>query len=409
MRILLYGLNFAPEPTGIGKYSGELAEALRAAGHEIRVVTAPPYYPSWKLADGYEGVRYRAEYPAPNLQVLRCPIWVPTRLSGLTRLLHLISFALTSLPIIIRQRFWRPEAVILVVPTMFCLPGTLLAFAGSRKTRRIVHVQDLEVDAAFELGLIRGNWLRSLVVRIERWLLNRFDVVTSISSKMVERLEQKGVRQEKLGLLPNWIHVDDVRPESSQTSYRANWGLGDRVVALYSGSMGEKQGMEILMEAAAALQSNDSIRLVICSDGPAYQRLKMQYNHLVNVVWNGLVPREHLNELLNTADIHLLPQRGDAADLVMPSKLTGMFAGGRPVVATAQPGTQLADVVARRGLVVLPGNAQALASAIERLARDKALREQLGEAARQYALEHLNGTVILSQFEQRLQQLVKAA
>jgi colanic acid biosynthesis glycosyl transferase WcaI len=409
MRILLYGLNFAPEPTGIGKYSGELAEALRSAGHEIRVVTAPPYYPSWKVAEGYDGFRYRTEYPAPNLRVTRCPLWVPARPSGLTRLLHLFSFALTSLPIIIKQRFWRPQAVILVVPTMFCLPGTLLAFAKSRKTKRIVHVQDLEVDAAFELGLIRGNWMRSLVGRVERWLLNRFDVVTSVSPKMVERLGQKGVRKDKLGLLPNWIHVDDIRPESSQTSYRTDWGLDDRVVALYSGSMGEKQGMEILMEAATALQSNDAIRFVICSEGPAYQRLKMQYNHLVNVVWNGLVPQEQLNELLNTADIHLLPQRGDAADLVMPSKLTGMFAGGRPVVATAQPGTQVADVVTKRGLVVLPESPEALASAIECLARDKALREQLGEAARQYALEHLNGTVILSQFEQRLQQLVKAA
>lgn len=408
MRILLYGINFAPEPTGIGKYSGELAEALCSAGHEVRVITAPPYYPRWKVAEGYRGLKYRTENPAPNLQVIRCPLWVPAKPTGLKRLIHLFTFAVTSLPVVIWQRFWRPQAVILVVPTMFCLPGTLLAFAKAREIKRIVHVQDLEVDAAFDLGLIKGKRLRSMVLAAERWLMNRFDIVTSISQKMVERLKQKGIREDKLAMLPNWIHVEQIRPESSQTTYRAHWGLKDHVVALYSGSMGEKQGIEVLMEAAAALQADESIRFVICSDGPAYERLKNQYNHLVNIIWNELVPQEKLNELLNTADIHLLPQRADAADLVMPSKLTGMFAGGRPVVATAQPGTQVAEVVDKRGLVVMPENAAELAEAIKRLASDKELREQLGEAARRYALENLDGRVILSQFEQRLRQLVQA-
>ena len=134
-----------------------------------------------------------------------------------------------------------------------------------------------------------------------------------------------------------------------------------------------------------------------------------KYEHLSNVIWRGLVPSEQLNELLNTADIHLLPQRGGASDLVMPSKLTGMLAGGRPVVATAVPGTQIADIVGNLGIVVLPEDPAALAAAIEQLANDQTLREQLGVAARAYAVENLSGNVILSRFERQLRELVNPA
>lgn len=409
MRVLLYGLNFSPEPTGIGKYSGELAEALCGAGHEVRVVTAPPYYPGWRVWEQYKGAGYRRETSSPQLKVMRCPLWVPSRPTGFTRLIHLLSFAVTSLPVVLLQRRWRPEAVIVIVPTMFCVPGTILAFLGSR-AKKIVHIQDLEVDAAFELGLIRGRALRSWVTRIECWLLNQFDVVSSISQKMLERLSEKGVAESKLVLLPNWIHTEQVQPGSTMTSFRFDWGLDrDCVVALYSGSMGEKQGIEVLMDAAARLEKNTTIRFVISSEGPAFEQVQKKYAHLSNVIWRGLVPPEQFNELLNTADIHLLPQRGGAADIVMPSKLTGMLAGGRPVVATAAPGTQIAEVVGKLGIVVLPEDPAALALAIERLACDKALREQLGAAARMYAVENLSGSMILSRFERQLRELVNPA
>ena len=409
MRVLLYGLNFAPEPTGIGKYTGELAEALCGAGHEIRVVTAPPYYPGWRIWKQYRGIGYRNESTSPKLRVVRCPLWVPSRPTGITRVIHLLSFAITSFPVVLLQRLWRPDAVIVVVPTMFCVPGAILALLGSR-AKKIVHVQDLEIDAAFELGLLRGKAMRSWVLRLECWLLNRFDVVSSISLKMLERISAKGVSEDKLILLPNWIHTQQIQPGSTMTSFRFDWGLDrDCVVALYSGSMGEKQGFDTLMEAAARLEHRTSIRFVICSEGPAFQHVRKKYEHLSNVIWRGLVPSEQLNELLNTADIHLLPQRGGASDLVMPSKLTGMLAGGRPVVATAVPGTQIADIVGNLGIVVLPEDPAALAAAIEQLANDQTLREQLGVAARAYAVENLSGNVILSRFERQLRELVNPA
>jgi len=109
---------------------------------------------------------------------------------------------------------------------------------------------------------------------------------------------------------------------------------------------------------------------------------------------------------LNLADVHLLPQRADAADLVMPSKLTGMLASGRPVLATAFEGTQIAEVLEFSGVVVPPGNADLLVEAMVDLASNAEQRQQLGQNARDYAVEYLGRDAVLARFEESLQKCV---
>ena len=121
MKILLYGINFAPELTGIGKYTGEMAAWLAAQGHQVRVVTAPPYYPDWAVGAGYSARTWRRER-WQGVDVWRCPLWVPPRPGGAKRLVHLASFALSSLPVMLRQLLWRPEVVWVVEPPLFCAP-----------------------------------------------------------------------------------------------------------------------------------------------------------------------------------------------------------------------------------------------------------------------------------------------
>ena len=108
-RILLVTINYWPELTGIGKYTGEMAEWLSERGFEVKVITAPPYYPAWKVSDGYSSVFYRKE-KINGVSVIRCPLWVPGKLSGLKRILHLASFSLTSFPVMIwTALWWRPN------------------------------------------------------------------------------------------------------------------------------------------------------------------------------------------------------------------------------------------------------------------------------------------------------------
>ena len=465
MRILIHGINYSPELTGIGKYSGEMAEWLAAQGHEVRVVTAPPYYPQWKVAEGFvngwrkevQGTRFKeqgskimGQVDAPNLEpvvVYRCPLWVPAKPSGLKRILHLASFALSSFPVMLSQIFWRPDVVWVVEPPLFCAPQAWLV-ARLSGAKAWLHIQDYEVDAAFDLGLLKGKLLRGFVASCERWLMRRFDRVSTISTRMVERAIAKGVAAERVVMFRNWVEIKQVKGESSKgqgleqgqgtrfkvqgvgqgqtLGYRDELGIAqDAVVALYSGNMGGKQGLEILAEVAK-LQAQGArdkgqgiepitlsplpvVVFVFCGNGAGLDDLVEQCAGLDNVHFLDLQPAERLSELLAMADIHLLPQRADAADLVMPSKLTGMLASGRPVVATANIGTELACVVQECGLVVPPEQAAAMADAIFRLALDADLRCRLGAAGRAYAVANLDRDSVLGKFESELLEVIKRA
>lgn len=403
MKLLIHGINFAPELTGIGKYTGEMAFWLAEHGVDVRVVTAPPYYPQWKVWGGYSSRRYAVE-EHPNLKVIRAPLWVPSKVSGAKRLLHLSSFAASSLPVMLWQAVtWRPDAVFVVEPTFFNAPAALMA-ARLCGAKAWLHVQDLEVDASLSLGILPKGRVTDGVLAAERVLMNRFDVVSSISRAMVQRLWDKGVNPARLTRFDNWVDTEAIRPLDKTPPLRAEMAakLGfdeNAVIALYSGNMGEKQGLDILLAAARELQGRADVVFVLCGAGAARERLMKAAEGLANVRFTDLVPFERLNELLNTADIHLLPQKPDVEELVMPSKLTGILAAGGALVATAGPDSELAQAVERAGGVLTPpGNAQGFAEAIGFLAEETARRKAMGAAGRGYALQNMGLEAILGDF-----------
>lgn len=403
MRILIVGINYAPELTGIGKYTGEMAEWLAAQGHEVRVVSAPPYYPEWRISNAYSAWRYHHE-ELSGVNIWRCPLWVPAKPSGLKRLIHLASFALSSFPVMLAQILWKFDVVISIEPPLMCAPVSLLAsrLVGAKAW---LHIQDFEVDAAFGLGILKSEWLRTTVLHVERGLMRSFDMVSTISLKMLEKLVEKGVESDKAVSFPNWADVETIFPLEHGSLLRKELGIpANKIIALYSGNMGEKQGLEIVLEAASRLMANPEIQFVMCGEGAARAKLFDAYGHLPNVVWLPLQPLERLNDLLNMADIHLLPQRADVADLVMPSKLTGMLASGRPVLATAHAGTQVAQVVGSCGKVVEPGDVQGVVQGLLELLHSPQQRTILGSAARQASYEWDKSNV-LRRFEGQLYSL----
>jgi colanic acid biosynthesis glycosyl transferase WcaI len=394
MKILVCSPNFAPEPTGIGKYSGEMAEWLAARGHEVRAVAAPPYYPLWRVSREYRWPPYRREQ-WNGVDVWRAPLWVPASPSGVTRVLHLLSFAVMSFPVMLRQVFWGPDLVIAIAPALVCAPGALLT-ARLCGAKAWLHIQDFEVDVAFRMGLLKGNLFQRLVLRMERWLLYRFDTVSSISGRMVERVLQKGVSEGRIRYFPNWVDISHIKPTATSETYRARLGIAaDAVVVLFSGTLGRKQGLMAIPAAAGLLAARDDIVFVVCGDGLMKAELEAACAGLPNVRLVPLQPFERLGELLCMADMHLLPQILGAADLVLPSKLSGMLASGRPVIATCLAGTELGAVVSQCGIVVPPENSAELAAAICRLADDAATRLELGRRARMYAEANYERDAIL--------------
>lgn len=416
MRILIYGLNYSPELTGIGKYTGEMAAWLTKRGHEVRVVTAPPYYPAWKIREDYRNKGYHVENGPGEPLVYRTPLYVPQQPTGIKRIVHLISFVLASSPVMLRQVYWQPEIVFTVEPTFFCAPLTLFVgkCAGAASW---LHVQDFEVDAAFELGLLPAQGpVHDAARRVENFFIYAFDRVSGISAHMVERAIAKGISSERTILFPNWVDAESIQPlpRESRSRNRVLKELAltqpdilGKTIVLYSGNMGAKQGVERLAPLAEAFRGDDRLHFLFCGDGAFRGQLEEMVHRLPNVTLLPLQPLDRLNELLNAADIHLLPQRASAADLVMPSRLSAMMASGRPVVATAHTGTQIATVVEGRGLVVPPEDSHALHCAVQRLAADPDLRAQFGAAAREYAELHFGKASVLEQFERDLNDLLK--
>jgi len=405
VRILLMGINYAPEPVGIGPYTTGLAQALAEAGHDVRVIAGTPYYPQWKVPEGFRRFGYQRSIER-GVVVTRCPHYVPATPSGGRRILHHISFALSALPqaLVTAIRF-RPEVVMTIAPSLMSAPVALLA-ARMGGARSWLHVQDFEVEAAFAIGLMgESSPLAHAARRFQGWALKAFDRVSSISPQMCAKLATLGVRSDRIVQFRNWSDLSKIRVLDAPSPYRAEWGITQPVIALYSGNIANKQGIDIIIKAARRLRHRADILFVICGEGPQRQRLIEMAEGLPNVRFAPLQPMERLGELVGLASIHLLPQLAGAADLVLPSKLTNMLASGRPVVATAEAGTGLADEVEGCGIVIPPGDDKRFAGAISALADDPTSAEAFGEAARRRAEKRWSRDAILGDLIDRLDAL----
>ena len=399
-RLLFLGTNYRPEPIGIGPYTAGLAEALAARGHTVEVVTGQPHYPEWQVHDGYGAA---SSETICGVTVHRVPHYVPARPGGAKRIAHYIDFAArTRGPLIRRAKALRPDAVVAVLPSLFFIPTAATA-ARKVGAHLWAHVQDFEVEAAFATGqLPSGGLIERRALAFEASQFRRPGTVSTISPAMAARLASKGVAAERILELRNWAnHVDSIAATDGR-SMRETLGIEEKTLVLYSGSIARKQGMDVLMDAARKLSSRPDIAFVVCGPAEGRAALEAEAGDLSNIRFIDLVPAEEVGALLKAADVHVLPQIAGAADLVLPSKLTNMLASGRPVVATAAPGTGLAQEVEGCGLITPPGDAAALAEAIGRLADDPEERARLGAAAERQALARWTIEAAVVSFENRL-------
>lgn len=397
MRALLLGLNYAPEPVGIGPYTTGIAEALVAAGHEIEVVTAKPYYPAWSVDPAHARRGWRREQ-RNGVALLRCPLYVPRTPGGIRRVLHHLSFAATALAPMLAAARRRPQLVVAIAPSLLSVTVAWLA-AKLARAPLWVHVQDFEVEAAFATGLLgQRGWLQRAALAIENRLLRATDLVSTISPQMTAKLIQKGVDPHRVRELRNWAE-DAFRPTTDGVArYREQWALRHRQVLLYSGNIAAKQGIGIIIDAARKLVGRGDIVFVICGEGPNRAALESAAFGLPNVRLAPLQPAERMGDLLALAAVHLLPQLPGTADLVLPSKLTNILASGRPVVATAAPGTGLFAEVEGCGVATPPGDAAAFTAAIASLIDHPTRRAALGKAAAERARERWSRSTILARF-----------
>lgn len=413
MKILVYGLNYAPEQTGSGKFTGEMASWFAGRGHQVEVICGLPHYPAWEIFDEYRGTRFAREF-RDGVAIMRVSHHVPSRerARGLARILMEVTFSVAA------ARYWVPkllawepmDAIIAVAPPTQ-IAAWPLWYHWLRGRPFILHLQDLQVDAALRLGLISaGRGVAHALYGLESWLLKRATRVSTITAAMRSRVIAKGAKPENVLLVPNWGDLENIRPGPRCNSFRKALGLSHRtIVALYAGNVGQKQGLEVVVDAAKILRDESDIYFLVVGDGAARPALEnyAKVSGIENLRFLAPQPEDRLGEMLAAGDVHLVVQKREAADLVMPSKLANICAAGRVSVATADVGTALGDTIRENGLGVItsPGDALALASAVQRLARDHACREAFGTRARAFAEAYLSQDRILSDLERQLRAL----
>ncbi len=409
MRILIYGINYSPELTGIGKYTGELVDWLSTQNHDCHVITTPPYYPAWKIGKGFSRFWFTRE-KKKNLVIYRCPLWVPQKPKTISRLLHLFSFTISSFPVLISQLVWKPDVTICIAPSFFCAPQAIL-FSKLVHAKSWLHFQDFEICAMFGTSMLSSmQKLNNMAHSVQSFFTRRFNKVSTISHTMCNSAKKREVSFDPIVFFPNWVDINFITPQANSTTFREKWGIDRKTkVVLYSGNLGEKQGLELIVESARLLANEKKILFIIVGDGAHRSALqKMVTSHgLENIRFYPLQPYELLPDLLKLADIHLIIQKKGWGDSFLPSKLTSILSVGGHFIITAEKGTELYHIVKAHpgiGTVIPPENPELLASKIITLLTNNT--DSYNSVARTYAKTNLSKEAVLSRFEKELNQLL---
>ncbi len=383
-----------------------MAEYLSEKGYEVSVITGFPYYPEWEIRKEYiDKPKYITE-KKENITIYRYKQYVPSKPSFKTRTLHLLDFTWGSFFNLFK--IGKSDLVISVVPfTSTIFLGKVLSW---RKNAKLwVHIQDFEVDAILDSGIVSNTsgfkkTLFDMLFWIEKRLLNSADITSTISYSMMEKLKTKTTSPRYY--FPNWIDDDFIDPKKAK---RHPYLKSDRFKILYSGNIGAKQDWDFFLRVVEHFRHDTNIEFVVVGAGANKKWLVEQTNGIDNVAHHMPVEYEVLPDLLCSADMHILFQKNDVIDAVMPSKLLGMMGSRRPSVVTGNMASEVATVFEKSngGLFFDSSDFQGVVDALERLSKSPAECEKMGSNARDYVVEHFSKEKVLSNFEEKVQSLLK--
>jgi len=402
MRVIVWGINYEPEVTGIGPHNTALCEFLLAAGHDVEMLTTFCYYPAWKKLPADRWKLYRTDR-INGVPVHRCWHFVPDRKNALARMVHELSFIKTSFLRFLTLR--RPDLFVVVSPPL--LLGLAAWLAGAiKRVPFVFHVQDLQPDAAVGLGMLKKSRFTQLLYEFESLAYRKAARVSGISADMLEAFRRKGVPQNKLIYFPNSILLPDEKAITDGSRFREQHGFkSDDFLALYSGNLGVKHGLENVLKAARLIK-DPRIKIILCGEGSNREALEYAIREygLKNAMHLPLQPDDGYREMLGAANLCLVTQQKGSGHAFFPSKLLNALAYGKPVLSVADAVSELARVVKDGGFGenVLPDRPEDIALILEELARAPDRLAAAGKAGRRYVAQFERAGV-LGRFVEKLQ------
>lgn len=407
MKILIYSVFSPPELTGIGKYNGEMIRWLGRKGHQIDLVTTFPFYPNWEVLDKYKGNYFLTESLCENVTIYRSWAFVPKKVTGLKRMLHELSFLGTSFFYLFRNLIKKKYDVIICIAPPFHLAIPILLLGSFKSYITSYHIHDLQIDAAKELKLFPSFILLALE-KIEKKIISKSDLVSTIGRGMIKKIRSIKNIDIPITYFPNWTDLKQIRPNKNVDNWLHKYLniSSKKKLIVYSGNIGEKQGLELLIPVAKGLIDNDEIHFVILGSGVFRNELQKLFSkeNLDNVTFGELVPYKDLNNMLNSSFIQLILQRHEAADSFLPSKLTNILSSGCVSIVTANIGTGLYEIITEHNcaIPVKAGSPNEIIKNLKMLLNDPEKRKTISYNARKFAEKNLDKDVILKNFEKKL-------
>mgnify|MGYP003624206337 FL=1 len=403
-KLTIIGINYYPEDTAIGLYTSQLAEYFNDENIEVSILTGFPYYPSWEINEIYKNKSWFYQENINGIQVFRYKQYVPKTPTFFKRIIHLLDFTFGTFINLFKIK--EADVVLCIVPfTSTIFLGKILS--KLKKAKLWVHIQDFEFDAASDSDLIEKKAKTSVFFKtlfwIEEKLLKTADIRSTISLSMLRKLESKSFDKRSV-LLPNWVDVDNINPEQAKTHRYLN---SKAFKILYSGNIGEKQDWNFFLEFAKSVRLNLNIEIIIIGDGSKRAWLEKKIIDFNNVVLHSPVAYNELSDLLCSADLHILFQKVDVIDTVMPSKILAMMASQKPSLITGSLNSEVATIIekSKSGAYFYSKDLSKVTEFVESLEKDKILGKEYGINARKYVSEHFSKVEVLKQFKETIVKL----
>jgi colanic acid biosynthesis glycosyl transferase WcaI len=400
MKVLILSINYWPEVTGIGAFTTYRAEYLAAAGHDVEVCTTFPYYPDWKVPPAYSGKLFASE-TRNGVRIRRSFAYIPSQASSVKRILHEASFITLTMA---RAAFcYRPDVLLVVSPPLgLAAPAILL----SRLWRipYVFDVEDLQPDSAADLGMLPASAVK-LLYGLESMAYRHAKLVTTLTATMGERIAAKGVPKDKIALIEPRVDESlfDVSPEEGH-AFRARYGIDGKFLITYSGNIGVKQKLDVVIEAAALHRSDDSVLFLIVGNGVDCARIQHRASELglSNVRFLPLLDELNFRGLLSASDVCLVTQQRTASEIAFPSKVVTYLAAGCPIIASVSSESEVARIALESGAgaVAEAENGAALINAIMEIRKTNLVK--MGIYARAYAIQRWSAEPVLGHLERSL-------
>lgn len=391
-----------PEQIGSAPFMTDLAQWFAERGVRVTVLASRPHYPEFKVRQGFRSGE-RDDEEVEGVRIVRLPTYAPRGGRSVLRLISETCMLAGGLAALAVGRVKRARLVVSLCPSILAvLVGVM---AKQARGLHIAVIHDIQSGLVGGLRLLWGKSWIQVLRGIETWVLNRTDLVIVLTESMRAVLRQQGVRAP-IEVLPIWVDPERLFPTHVPRASRSP-------LVLYSGNLGRKQGLLQVVRMAEILQERlPEARVVLRGDGSHREALQrhVRERKIANVEFDALSTPEQLNDHLNEADVHVVPQDPNAADYAIPSKIYAIMSAGQAFVCTAASGSALCSLQSETGafLCVAPHDAQALAQAVEELIRNPELRQELGRRGRRWVERHASRTEVLSRLTALLEGLVPA-